>query len=458
MDNEGRGTMEKEYDVVIIGTGTAGRTFVGKVARSRLKIAIVDSREYGGTCPLRGCDPKEVLTDMAHNADRINRLRGKGIGIEKPLAIDWPSLIEFKRTFTEGYSIKIEKYLTDVGIDTYHGRAHFENHNTIIVGEEKLRGRYIFLAVGAKPRKLKIPGEEYMTTSEKLMETEKLPEKVIFVGGGYISLEFAHVVRRTGAEVTVLHRSDRLLRKFDADMVDTLLKASEAAGIRILTDRPAVSVEKNDSGFVVKTGSKSGTESEIQSFRAGMVVNGVGRVPDIEDLHLENAGIKVEKGAIAVDKYMRTTNPRIYAGGDCASEGMQLTPVAVLQGEVAAANVLNENSAEADYTGIPSAIFTIPVLASVGINDTNDSGKYRVIFRDRSNWNSSRRAGMEFAASKVIIDEANDRIMGVHILGPNAGEAINIFALVMRLALKASDIKKMVFSYPTACSDIPYML
>jgi glutathione reductase (NADPH) len=450
--------MDKDYDIVIIGTGVAGRTFAGKVASSGLKTAIVDSREYGGTCPLRGCDPKEVLTDMAHNTDRINRLRGKGVGTEGPLMIDWPSLIEFKRTFTEGYPIRIEKHLADMGIDTYHGRAHFENENTIVIGEKKLRGKYIFLAVGAKPRKLNISGEEYMTTSEELMETKKLPEKIIFVGGGYISLEFAHVIRRTGAEVTILHRSERLLRQFDADMVDMLIKASEAAGIRILTDKPAVSVEKADNGFVVKTGSKPGTDSETQSFHAGMVVHGVGRVPDIEDLHLDKAGVKTEKGAIAVDKHMRTSNPRIYAGGDCTSEGMQLTPVATLQGEVAAANVLKEDSAEADYTGIPSAIFTIPVLASVGISAAKDSEKCKVIFRDRSNWQTSRRAGIEFAASKVIIDEGNNRIMGAHILGPNAGEAVNIFAALMRLGLKASDIKRLVFSYPTTCSDIPYML
>jgi glutathione reductase (NADPH) len=155
---------------------------------------------------------------------------------------------------------------------------------------------------------------------------------------------------------------------------------------------------------------------------------------------------------------MRTSNPRIYAGGDCTSEGMQLTPVATLQGEVAAANVLKEDSAEADYTGIPSAIFTIPVLASVGISAAKDSEKCKVIFRDRSNWQTSRRAGIEFAASKVIIDEGNNRIMGAHILGPNAGEAVNIFAALMRLGLKASDIKRLVFSYPTTCSDIPYML
>jgi glutathione reductase (NADPH) len=450
--------MEREYDVVIIGTGTAGRTLAGKVARSGLKTAIVDSREYGGTCPLRGCDPKEVLTDVAHDTDRINRLRGKGVGTDTPLMIDWPSLIEFKKTFTEGYPIRIEKSLVDMGIDVYHGRAHFENRYTVVVGEDKLSGKYIFLATGAKPRKLNIPGEEYMTTSEELMETEKLPEKIIFVGGGYISLEFAHVVRRTGAEVTILHRSERLLRQFDSDIVDILIKASEAAGIRILMDKPAVSIEKDANDFLVRTGSKPGTRSETRSFRADMVVHGVGRVPDIEDLHLEKAGVKTEKGAIAVDKYLRTTNPRIYAGGDCASEGVQLTPVATLQGEVAAANILNENSVEADYTGIPSAIFTIPVLASVGISAAKDSDKYKVIFRDRSSWNTSRRAGTEFAASKVIIDEADDRILGAHLLGPNTGEAINIFAAVMRLGLKASDLKKLVFSYPTTCSDIPYML
>lgn len=450
--------MEKGYNVIVIGTGTAGRTLAGKVAHSGLKVAIIDSRDYGGTCPLRGCDPKEVLTDTAHVTDWNNRLIGKGVGTKTPLIIDWPSLIKFKRTFTKGYSKKIEKYLVEIGIDTYHGRAHFENQNTVIVGEDKLIGEYIFLATGAKPRKLNIPGEEYVTTSEELMETEKLPHKIVFIGGGYISLEFAHAARRAGSEVTVLNRSEGILRQFDSDMVNLLTKASEAAGIKLLTNKPVIAIEKEGTGLLVRTEFKSGARTETESFIADMVVHGAGRVPDLEGLHLEKAEVKVEKGAVAVDKYMRTSNPQIYAGGDCALEGMQLTPVAILQGEVAAANILNENSIEADYTGIPSAIFTIPVLASVGISAPKDSDMYKVTFQDRSKWNTSRRAGMEFAASKVIIDESNDRIVGAHILGPNAGEAINIFAAVMRLGLKASDIKKLIFSYPTTCSDIPYML
>ncbi len=450
--------MERDYNVIIVGTGTAGRTLAGKISHSGLKIAIVDSREYGGTCPLRGCDPKKVLTGTAEITDWNNRLIGKGVGAQNPLIIDWPPLIKFKRTFTEEYSRKTEKYFIEIGIDTYHGRAYFENQNTVVVGEDKIKGEYIFLATGSKPRKLNVPGEEYVATSEKFMETEKLPERIVFIGGGYISFEFAHVARRAGSEVTILHRSEKPLEPFDSDLVDLLLKASESAGIKILTNKPVVAVEKEGKGFLVRTEFKSGNRTEAQSFRADMVVHGAGRVPDIEDLHLERAGVDTEKGGIVINTRMQTSNPRIYAGGDCTAEGVQLTPVATLQGQVAASNILNEDSAEVDYTGIPSAVFTIPVLASVGVSAPKDSSKYKVIFRDRSGWNTTLRAGIEFAASKVVIDEANDRILGAHILGPNAEEAINIFATVMRLGLKASDIKKLIFSYPTVCSDIPYML
>ncbi len=450
--------MKRDYDIIIIGTGTAGRTLAGKARSSELKFAIIDSREYGGTCPLRGCDPKKVLTSASEATDWNNRLIGRGAGTEAPLKVDWPSLLEFKRTFTEGYPREAEKMFTDLGIDMYHGRAFFADENTVVVEEDELKGKHIFIATGSKPRKLGIPGEEYLTTSEGFMETEKLPQKIIFIGGGYISFEFAHIARRAGSEVLILHRSERPLGPFDPDMVDLLVRASEAAGIKILTNNPVVAVEKENDGFLVRTELKTGTRSETRTFHADMVVNGAGRVPDIEDLKLENAGVKAGKKGVIVDKHMRTSNPHIYAGGDCVAEGMQLTPVATLQGKVAASSILDGNGLEIDYIGIPSAVFTIPVLASVGINASKDSDKYRVIFRDRSNWNTTRRTGIEFAASKVILDEASDRIMGAHILGPNAEEAINIFAMAIRLNLSISDLKKVIFTYPTVCSDIPYML
>ena len=457
--------MGKTYDIIIIGTGTAGRTLAGKIARSGLKTAIIDSREYGGTCPLRGCDPKKVLSTVSDITDWNNRLIGKGAGIKNPSEIDWPSLIKFKRTFTEEYPQSVENYLAEIGVDTYYGRASFENQRNIIVGKDRLIGKYIFLGTGSKPRKLSIPGEEFITTSEGFMEIEKLPEKIIFIGGGYISFEFAHIARRAGSKVTILHRSKKLLGSFDSQMVNLLVKVSEAAGIKILINKPVTAIEKEADGFLVKTEFKSETGTEIQEFRADLVVHGAGRVPDIKDLQLEKAGVEIEKGAIRVNKYMQTSNPYIYAGGDCVSEGMQLTPVAIHQAQVAAANILKADSTEADYSGIPSAVFTTPALASVGINGPDNSelnnansGRYKVIFHDRSNWRTTRRAGLEYAASKIIIDELEDRLLGAHILGPNAEEVINIFAAIIRLGLKASDIKKLIFSYPTVSSDIVYML
>ncbi|HET8685735.1 MAG TPA: NAD(P)/FAD-dependent oxidoreductase [Methanosarcina sp.] len=450
--------MERKYDIIIIGTGTAGRTLASRARSSGLKFSIIDSREYGGTCPLRGCDPKKVLASASEATDWNNRLIGKGAGTKDPLEVDWPSLIEFKRTFTEDYPREAEKMFTDLGIDMYRGRAYFADEDTVIVGEDKLKGKYIFIATGSKPRKLGIPGEEYLTTSEEFMETEKLPQKIIFIGGGYISFEFAHIAKRAGSEVLILHRSERPLGPFDPDMVDLLVKASETAGIKFLTNNPVAAIEKEEDGFLVKTEFKTKSRSETRTFHAEMVVNGAGRVPDIEDLKLENAGVKAEKKGIIVNKHMQTSNPHVYAGGDCVADGMQLTPVATLQGKVAASNILDGDGAEVDYAGIPSAVFTIPVLASVGVNASKDSDKYRVIFRDRHDWKTTRRAGIDFAASKIVLDETSNRIIGAHILGPNAEEAINIFAMAIRLNLSLSDLKKVIFTYPTVCSDIPYML
>ena len=187
-----------------------------------------------------------------------------------------------------------------------------------------------------------------------------------------------------------MHRSENLLGPFDSDMVSLLVKASEAAGIKIFKNKPVAAIQKETDGFLVKVESKTKSEPDAQEFRADMVVHGAGRVPDIEDLQLEKAEVRVEKGAIAVNKYMQTSMPHIYAGGDCASEGMQLTPVAVHQGQVAAANILKAGNTVTDYTGISSAVFTIPVLASVGINAPINSKKYKVIFQDRSNWNNPK--------------------------------------------------------------------
>jgi glutathione reductase (NADPH) len=448
--------MKEDYDVVVIGTGSAGTTFAYKLNSAGMKVAIVDCREYGGTCALRGCIPKKVLTGAADIVDASNRMLGKGTGKEKHV-IDWPSLIDFKKTFTDPHPPQKEQGFKETGIGTYHGIASFEDESTLIIGDKKISAKYIVITTGSRPRKLNIPGEEYLITSEDFMELKELPKKVIFAGGGYISFEFAHIAARAGSDVTILQRGDQVLKEFDPDLVDILVKASEDAGIRVIKGKEVKKIEKIRDGFKVTTCCQNEGKDEI--FFADMVVHGLGRVPAIEELQLEKGNVALDKGNISLNEYLQSiSNPRVYAAGDCIRPGPPLTPVASLQADIAARNIIEGNKYTADYTVIPSTVFTIPPLAAVGITDIISSRKHKVLFYDMSQWYSTRRTNLKYAASKVIIDEATDKILGAHILGPNAEEVINLFAVAMRYGLTATQLRSTVFSYPSIAYDLNYIL
>jgi len=199
-----------KFDLVVIGTGAAATTVASKCASAGWKVAIADSRPFGGTCALRGCDPKKVLVGAAEVMDWVQRMKGKGIQGDQA-RIDWPKLIRFKRSFTDPVPKNREADYAKAGIETFHDRAHFVGPMAVQVGRDILEGRYIVVATGATPRKLDIPGEEFLTTSEQFLELESLPECIVFIGGGYISVEFAHVALRAGKRVTILHRGEHLL-------------------------------------------------------------------------------------------------------------------------------------------------------------------------------------------------------------------------------------------------------
>ena len=289
--------MTDSYDAFIIGTGASGTTFAYKLKDAGMKVGIADRREYGGTCALRGCIPKKVLTGAASIVDAHNRMLGKGIGNGRS-SIDWKTLINFKRTFTGSHPELKEKGFRDSGIDTYHGTVRFVNESTLAVGDIEVRAGYIVITTGSKPRKLNIPGEEYFVTSEQFMDLQELPERIIFAGGGYISFEFAHVAARAGAEVTILQRGDRVLKQFDPDLVDMLVKASEEAGISVITGQEIKKIERTDREFrITACCMEDDTEN---AYSADMVVHGLGRVPDLEQLQLEKGNVALEKGNIAL--------------------------------------------------------------------------------------------------------------------------------------------------------------
>ena len=450
--------MDKNFDLVIIGTGAAGATAAYKCRDAGWEVAIVDSRPFGGTCGLRGCDPKKVLVGAADLIDWLRRMEGNGVSLPDA-KIDWPALMRFKKTFTDPVPEDREKKYAQAGIAMFHGRTHFLDRTRLQVGDDTLNGRFILIATGAKPATLGISGEQYLTTSDQFLELEKLPERIAFVGGGYISFEFAHVAARAGAQVSILHRGARPLDRFDRDLVGQLVRGTRELGVDVRLNTEVKSISKDEGLFAVETSS----DNSKQTLETDLVVHSAGRVPDIDDPGCEEAGIKRGTMGVSVNEYLQSvSNTAVHAAGHAAdTEGMPLTPVANMEGDIAASNMLKGNHRKPNYAGISTVVFTIPPLASVGLQEEEartQSLKFRLKYEETSDWYSSRRVGLKHSGFKVLVEERSDRILGAHLLGHNAEEIINIFALAIRHGIKAEDLKKTIYAYPTSASDIGHMI
>ena len=450
--------MERDFDLIVIGTGEAGTSAAYRCRSEGWGVAIIDSRPYGGTCSLRGCDPKKVLVGASELIDWQGRMVGRGVRSEG-MKIDWSELMQFKRSFTEPVPDSRERGFTEAGIVPFYRPARFIDERTVQVGSDELTGRYVLVATGARPASLRISGEEHLITSDQFLELESLPRRILFIGAGYISLEFAHVAARAGAQTQILHRSAKPLRGFDPDLVEQLLDATRKIGIDIRLNAAVESIEERADHLVVH----ASVEGTSQEFEADMVVHGAGRQPNFEGLDLDRAGVQSQKDGVSVNEYLQSvSNPAVYAAGDCAaSGGHPLTPMASMEGGIAATNMLEGNKVKPDHTGVPSVVFTTPSLAGVGLleEDAKEQGlDFRMTQGDTSTWYSSRRVGAKHSGFKVFIDKESDRILGAHLLGPHAEEVINIFALAIRSGIRAAELEEMPYAYPSSSSDIGYMV
>ena len=450
--------MTRKFDLVVIGTGSAASAVASRCRSAGWQVAVIDSRPFGGTCALRGCDPKKVLVGAAEAVDWVRRMKGKGIRAEE-LQIDWQELMRFKRSFTEPVPKNREEGFAKAGIAAFHGRARFVGLTSVQVNGEVLEGRYVVIAAGQKPADLKIPGTEHLTTSEQFLELEELPKRIVFIGGGYIALEFAHLAVRAGAQVTIVHRGARPLQQFDPDLVDQIVTHTRELGADVQLGAEVVGVEKSAGQLTVRA-SASGQK---RTFEADMVVHAAGRVPEIDDMNLGAAGVEWDRRGVKVNEFLQSvSNPALYAAGDAAaSGGPPLTPVASYEGIIVAANLLKGNDQKPNYLGIPTVVFAIPPLAAVGLSETKareQNLKFKVKKEMTSNWYSSRRVAENYSGFKVLVEEGTDRILGAHLLGSEAEEVINIFGVAMRSGMRATDLKHMLYAYPTRGSDVPYML
>ncbi len=445
------------FDVIVLGTGPAGSTIARKAAKSGHKTAIIESREFGGTCALRGCNPKKVYVNAASIIDQVHRANGKLI-TDCGVAIDWAQLLAFKKTFTEPVAVKSERSFHDAGIATFQGVPAFTGQAEVSVNEHTLSAKKIVIATGAKPAPLEIPGEEWVIQSDEFMELESLPERVLFIGGGYVSMEFAHVVARCGKSVTVVDHHERVLTSFDADLVKLLQGYSEQWGIRFRHGSRVVAIElaADQSMKVVLEGG--------DIIDCDMVVHGAGRVPSISDLRLEAGNVEYEANGIVVDDFMRSvSNPNVYAAGDCAASGQpKLTPTANEEARIIAKNLFADNpEIQPSYGEIPQVAFTIPAIAAVGMSEEQAremNSNIDVRFKETSAWGSNRKTGDTVAGFKVILDKQSNKILGAHLLGPDADEMINLFALAQRFNLTAKDLKSALFAFPTSSADLRQMV
>ena len=466
--------MRLKYDLICLGTGPAASTVATTCAKQGWTVAVVESCQFGGTCALRGCNPKKVFTNAAALVEQFQGANGR-LTRGNDIRIEWSDLVAFQHEFTNPVRELTEDKLQKLGIETFHGLAQFDGKRVIRVDETLLEAAHIFIGVGARPVPLQIPGEELVVTSDDFMELPSLPSQVLFLGGGYISFEFAHAAVRAGSTVKIIDRHALPLHSFDPDLVRLLVQCSEAAGMEILTESEASSIEQSDGRLVVII--NTGVGQKLLS--ADLVVHGGGRVANLDGMNLEAGQVAYGRRGVTVNAFLQsTTNPAVYAAGDCADTGVQmLTPTAQESGRIAAVNILasrqskSVNSAQgdpadrlkqkADYGSVPQVVFSAPPLSAVGLSEAEARQRgfdLDVRYQDLSSKGEVRKLCGAAAGCKLIIDCQTDQLLGAHILGPHAEDVINLFALAMRFHLTTANLKSTLFTYPTMTAEFCRML
>lgn len=449
--------MKTHYEVIVLGSGNAGMAAAGVAREAGKSVAVVESWDVGGTCALRGCVPKKVLVAAAQTLHQISLASEHQIDVGEA-KLDWAKLIARERTFVDGVPDEFAKSLESRGIDLVRGQAKFIGTNTLEIGGKSIEADKIVIATGSRPRQLSIPGSEHLITSDDILENPTLPDTLVFIGGGVIALEFAHVFARAGTKVTILEAMPRLLPRLDVDAVAQLHKATEDLGIDILTDVTVTAIERVKDKYTVNFTH----DGEKKSLTVDRAANGTGRIPDVETLDLDAGGIQHDGPRIEVDDTLRSvSNPNIYVAGDALWSSPQLSPVATYAGRIAGENLVFGTECVPYYGDIPSAVYAVPALASVGLTEeeARDKGlKFGVKINDMTSWRSAKTYAETAAWSKVLIDDESNKILGAHIFGHGAEEIIHLFSFAMTHGVSADKLKLSVYSYPTFASDIKYMV
>lgn len=441
--------MSEKFDLVVIGGGSGGVRAARMSAQYGAKVAIVEEYRYGGTCVIRGCVPKKLFVYASRFGDTFDVAPSFGWTVDA--SFDWPTLLANKDREIGRLENIYETLLDGAGVTLFRGRATVTGPNTVKLSSgEDLQAKRILIATGGVPFKPDIEGADLGITSNEAFHLETLPKTILIEGGGYIAVEFATIFAGLGVDTTLVYRRDKILRGFDHDLRDGLADALHERGVRLRYGYHISRLDKDGEGVRV-----SFSHDEQATFDAVMFATG--RHPYTKGLGLEAVGVQLDQaGAIVVDDYSQSSVPSIYAVGDVTGRAA-LTPVAIREGAAFAQTVYNNTPTTVPYHLIPTAVFSEPEIGTVGLSEEDAAARYRSIdvyvtrFRPMMITLSERQEKMML---KLITETDTGRVLGVHILGPGAGEMIQLVAIPMGMNGTKADFDHAIAVHPTAAEEL----
>lgn len=448
--------MAYDFDLFVIGGGSGGIATARRAASYGARVAVAESDRLGGTCVNKGCVPKKLMVYASRFPKYAKESEGYGWTI-KPSDFDWKTMITDVNNEVKRLNGIYQRMVDNAEVKIFPVHAKLLDAHTLEVGDEKVTAERILIAVGGKPVKPDIPGIEHAITSDGMFEMTQQPKRMVILGGGYIGCEFASVMNLLGTEVTQVIRKEQILNGFDKDVRNELHEALVKQGINLITNAEIVGIEKTADGVTVTI--NDGTEKVIVADAVSLAATG--RRPKLENLGLENTAVETHRGAIAADKYSQTAEPSIYAIGDC-TDRINLTPVAINEGRALADTLYGNKPRTMSYDNVPSAVFTTPESASVGITEDEAIEEYG---EDNIHVFRSRFRSMyytlpnkdEKTLMKLVVHTGTDKVLGAHMVGDYAGEIMQGVAIAMKMGATKADFDNTVGIHPSSAEEFVTM-
>ena len=451
--------MSYDFDLFVLGAGSGGIATARRAAQYGAKVGIVESDRLGGTCVNRGCVPKKLMVYASHFPAGFEESAGYGWTVGET-SFDWHKMITAVNNEVHRLNGIYSKMLDNSGVQLYEGYGKFIDSHTIEIGDRKVTAEKILIAVGGKPVKPKyITGIEHAITSREIFNVQEQPKRMVIIGGGYIGVEFACIMNGLGTEVTVVIRGDKILRGFDEDIRDEIQTGMENHGIKFVTgcDCDRLKIEKIDGSLTITVPTQAGEETIVADAAS---LAATGRKPNLENLGLENTQVDVVNGAVAVDEYNKTAEDDIYAVGDC-TDRINLTPVAINEGRAFADTHFGGKSRQMSYENIPTAVFTTPEAATVGLTEAEAEEKYGdavKVYRSKFRPMYYTLPGkQEKTLMKLIVETNTDKVVGAHMVGDGAAEIIQGVAVAVKMGATKADFDATVGIHPSSAEEFVTM-